>query len=190
MSDYISRWRQDHRNFGKLLDFLERQLDLFHAGDRPNYELMRDVLRYMTQYSDLFHHRREDLIFDRLKQRNAAARQIIDALTHDHVVLRHTGEQLLSYFDGIVNGDVIVARETVEAGGRAYIDTLREHIALEETKVFEAAAALPDRDWHAIASAMPDRDDPLFGKTVQAHYDALCRQIRHDVASEPEVSRA
>ena len=189
MPDNIAPWRQDHRNFGKLLDFLEEQLDLFHAGDSPNYELMRDVLHYMTQYSDLFHHQREDLIFATLQQRDPAVAPVVDSLTREHMILRDTGSRLLQHLDGIVDGEVVVARETVEASGRAYIDTLRQHMALEETRLFGPAAALPDSAWVVIAAALPDRDDPLFGKTVEAHYHALCRQLRRDAACEPELHR-
>jgi hemerythrin-like domain-containing protein len=190
MSDNISRWRQDHRNFGELLDFLVQQLDLFHAADAPNYELMRDVLHYMTHYCDLFHHRREDLIFATLKQRNPTIAQVVDSLADEHATLRDAGQQLLAHLDGIVDGDLVVARDVVEASGRAYIDTLRQHMTIEETKLFGPASALPAADWAAIAAAMPDRDDPLFGKVVEAHYNALCRRVRRDVAFEPEMHRA
>jgi hemerythrin-like domain-containing protein len=64
MTDTIAVWRAEHLNFAKLLDILEEQLQRFHTGDEPNYELMLDIMFYMTHYSDLLHHPREDLAFE------------------------------------------------------------------------------------------------------------------------------
>jgi len=62
-------------------------------------------------------------------------------------------------------------------------------MTLEETRLFGPAVALPDTTWVVIAAALPHRDDPLFGKTVEGHYNALCRQVRRDAAIEPELHR-
>jgi hypothetical protein len=40
MSDSIALWHAEHANFATLLDLLEGQLDLFHKGEKPDYELM------------------------------------------------------------------------------------------------------------------------------------------------------
>ena len=48
MSDPIALWHAEHANFAKLLDLLEGQLDLFHKCESPDYELMLDIMFYMT----------------------------------------------------------------------------------------------------------------------------------------------
>jgi len=185
MTDHVARWREDHRNFTRLLDFLGTQVDLIRKAESPNYDLMVDVVHYLTQYSDLFHHPKEDLIFAKLKQRDGHTGTVVDDLAREHAALRKTGEKLLENLEGIVNGDVVLTREAVEADGRAYIDKLRRHMQREETELFVAAATvLSDRDWAAINAALPDPEDPLFGKTVKRHYSALHRQLAHDVDSE------
>ena len=42
---------------------LRRELDAFHSGERPNYELMLDIISYLREYSDEMHHPREDVAF-------------------------------------------------------------------------------------------------------------------------------
>jgi len=61
MPDTLAQWHTEHVNFAKLLNLLEAELDLFHKGDSPNYELMLDIMFYMTHYPDVLHHPREDL---------------------------------------------------------------------------------------------------------------------------------
>jgi len=63
MSDTLSRWHAEHANFSKLLDLLERQVASFHDGGSPDYELMLEIMYYMTHYPDVLHHPKEDLVF-------------------------------------------------------------------------------------------------------------------------------
>jgi len=44
MSTPVVAWHTEHVYFGKLLDLLEKQVDVFHTGERPNYDLMFDIL--------------------------------------------------------------------------------------------------------------------------------------------------
>lgn len=181
MSDHFARWRAEHINFVNLLGLLEVQLDLFHKGDAPNYSLMLDVMYYMTHYPDLFHHPKEDLAFAKIKERQASAGSVVDELMKQHVVLRESGEQLVQRLDGIVNGVAILARENVEAPGRTYVEYFRRHMHKEETELFPSAATvLRDDDWAAIDAAKQDREDPLFGTTVEKRYQALQRQITRE----------
>ena len=42
----IERLSQEHRNIEKLLAILERVLEVFDRGDRPDYEVVRVVISY------------------------------------------------------------------------------------------------------------------------------------------------
>jgi hypothetical protein len=65
MANEIMRLREEHVHFRKLLDLLEKQLNFFHVGETPDYSLLTDVLHYMINYPDRFHHPTEDVIFAR-----------------------------------------------------------------------------------------------------------------------------
>ena len=185
MTDNIARWRAEHINFARLLDLLEGQLDLFHKGDAPSYPLMLDVMYYMTHYPDLFHHPKEDLAFAKVREREASAKAVVDELMGQHIVLRESGGKLVEHLDGIVNGAAILARESVEAPGRTYVEYFRNHMHKEETELFPSASTvLRKEDWAAIDAVMHDRQDPLFGKTVEKRYEALQRQIAREAGCE------
>jgi len=180
MTDSIARLREEHINFSKLLDLLEGQLELFHRGNAPNYQLMLDIMYYMTHYPDVFHHPKEDLAFAKVKEREIKARPVVDELMNQHVVLRESGETLVEDLEGIVNG-AMLARDSVEAPGRIYIEYFRKHMHMEETDVFPSLARiLDDKDWATINAAIRHQEDPLFGKTVEARYETLRRQIDRD----------
>ena len=150
MSDPIALWHAEHVNFAALLDLLEGQLDLFRRGAPPDYELMLDIMYYMTRYPDVLHHVKEDLAFARIGEREAGARPVVDRLTEQHARLKQAGDALVLALDGIVNGSITL-RDHVNAPGRAYIADFRSHMQMEETAILPLAASLlHDGDWAAI----------------------------------------
>lgn len=180
MTDPIALWRAEHANFAKLLDLLEGQLEVFHKGDLPNYELMLDIMFYMTHYPDLIHHPKEDLAFAKIEERSGGIRQAVEELTKQHVLLKESGEQLVVDLDGIVNGS-IVSRERVEGPGRTYVTNFRRHIDIEERELFpKATKLLHAGDWAAIDAAVQPQADPLFGKSVEKRYAAIREQIARE----------
>lgn len=189
MSDSVSHWRAEHANFATLLDLLEGQLDRFHKGESPDYELMLDIMFYMTHYSDVLHHPKEDLAFARIKEREASARPLVDELTEQHARLKDFGDVLVSVLDGIVSGS-ITSRERVEVPGRAYVADFRSHMLKEETAMLPLAAKLlRDRDWAAINAKIRHIDDPLFGTNGEERYAALRRQIAREARGSGVVAR-
>ena len=177
MHDVIALWHADHVNFARLLNLLEEQLELFHAGKSPQYELMLDVMHYMTHYPDALHHPKEDLLFARVRERAESAGPIIDELTKQHARLRESGRELVHNLDDIVNGSM-ASRELVEAAARAYVMHFRNHMRVEETEILPLATRLLGAsDWASVETAIRHIDDPLFGAKSEQRYAALRRQI-------------
>jgi hemerythrin-like domain-containing protein len=189
MPDSIGLWRAEHANFTTLLDLLECQLDLFHKGEKPDYELMLDIMFYMTHYPDVLHHAKEDLAFARIRELDVNVRLIVDELTEQHARLKEFGNALVRALDDIVNGS-ITARERVEVPGRAYVADFRSHMLKEETTVLPMATKLlRDQDWAAIDAAIRHIDDPLFGKDGAERFAALRRQIERESTASKAIGR-
>ena len=62
LADLLNDLREDHRNMSIMLDLLSSQIEHIRDGERPDYELIHDIMRYMTVYSDAVHHPKEDLL--------------------------------------------------------------------------------------------------------------------------------
>src|SRR5215203_2466636 len=134
MSATLAQWHAEHVNFGKLLDFLESQLDLFHDGSTPHYELILDIMFYMTHYPDAVHHPKEDLAFARIRERDMSMAPIVDTLDRQHAELHARGEALVASLSDIVNGS-IASRSVVETLARGYVTAFREHMNTEEREI-------------------------------------------------------
>ena len=176
MPNTLALWHAEHVNFSRLLTLLDNQLALFHGGKRPDYELMLNIMFYMTHYSDVLHHPKEDLVFAKIRERDQAVAGTVDELSSQHVLLHKCGRDLVRHLEDIVN-DTIASRETVEEVARAYVDTLRKHMRIEESEILPLAhSLLTFEDWKAIHAAVEHIEDPLFGKHPESRYVALHRQ--------------
>lgn len=179
MVDPIAVWHGEHKRFAQLLDFLERQIEAFHAGQQPDYALMRDVIHYLHHYGDRFHHPREDAAFARLVESDPSLELAINRLLQEHRVIAVAGDALLDYLEDILN-DVVIERQAVEAAAATYLVYYRHHLATEENEILPRAAQLLTAvDWAAVANAVATVPDPLFGNDVGARYRALREQIAH-----------
>lgn len=182
--DPVSAWHAEHAYFGQLLALLRKQLDVFHQGRRPDYQLMQDIVTYLRDYCDQYHHPREDEAFARLARRSPGMEVPLARLHQEHRVIAHAGETLQRQIDAILNG-AIMQRGELEVALATYLVYYGNHIAREEEEVLaRAAELLTEEDWQAVRDAAPARRDPLFGEQPEERYRELRRQIARE-AGEP-----
>ena len=174
LPDAIVTLSDEHRYLSLLLETLEEQLnatDLTAAGD---FFLIQDIVHYMHEYTDAVHHPTEDLMFDKLVQRNPDRARDVAHLRKDHDAMHKETARIQKLLDTATRRRTPKAAEAVRATTDKYIGRLRTHIQFEETELFPAAIqCLANRDWHAIDVSLEAKQDPLFGPTVQRDYRVL-----------------
>ena len=177
MENPIAVWHEEHVYFGQLLGLLKKQLDLFHRGERPNYALMFDVVSYLRDYSDQFHHPREDVAFGILAGRRPELELPLARLKQEHRVIAKAGEALYKALSDAAD-DAFIRRDEIEMAAATYLVYYGNHIAKEEEDILSLAAkALTPEDWAQVKAAVKPVRDPLFGPQPEARYRELRRQI-------------
>jgi len=177
MSNPIAAWHQEHAYFQRLLALLQEQVDVFAEGGSPNYDLMLDVISYLTDYADHVHHPREDEAFLRIARNCPDLVPVIARLQQEHRVIRIAGERLRVLLQEAAD-DAIVPRSEIEVAAATYLVYYGNHIALEEEDILPRAAdVLKPADWQAAMQAVPREPDPLFGEKPQDRYRDLRRRI-------------
>jgi len=126
--DPSDAWHAEHVYFGKLLRLLQRELDVFHAGERPNYELMLDVISYLSDFADRLHHPREDVAFARLAKRCPELELALARLRQEHGVIAQAGEKLRGLLAAALDG-AFVKRAEIEMAAAMYLVYYGNHIA-------------------------------------------------------------
>lgn len=151
----IAAWHLEHECFRRLLKRLQRELDVFHGGERPNYELMHEIVGYLREYGDRFHHPREDVAFERLLEYCPDMKLPLQRLEQEHRVIAQAGETLQQLVEAILGG-AMVNRAEVEVAAATYLVYYGSHIAKEEEDVLTRAALhLTPEDWKAVKDCAP-----------------------------------
>ena len=185
MLEPLAVWHAEHVNFARLLDLLETQITAFHRGERPDYDLMGDIVYYLRSYSDCVHHPREDIAFARLAQREREMEMVTNRLKQEHRVIATAGENLSKRLNEAA-GDVMSPRAELEAVAATYLVYYRHHLDTEEREIMpRAAKLLTQEDWATVAATVPATPDPLFGDDVEARF----KELRKQIALEARTSR-
>ena len=178
IADVISNLRQDHKNMALLLGLLEQQSNLIYEGDDPDFELLHDIMHYMTVYPDAVHHPKEDRIYAELKAVRPDLSAGFNRITIDH---RQIAEMSIKLRDDIASADAghAVHRKTIVADSLRYVNTLRSHMQWEELDLFRRVEEMVDEGHEfievAIFSHVPD---PVFGPIVEQDFAGLIERIR------------
>lgn len=153
MATPVQAWHDEHMEFKALLDEMQSQVDVFHAGGRPDYERMLQILSTLRARGDRSHHPREDVAFARLAKRCPDLALELARLQQEHGVIARAGEKLHGLL-GAALDDAVLQRAEVEIAAAMYLVYYGNHIAHEEETILgRAASALTTEDWEAVRSA-------------------------------------
>ena len=173
----IDSLRQEHVNMSKLLTLLERQIGVFNAGGTPDYEIVAGIVEYLRDWSDHWHHPKEDIILDKLRQRDPAAAEAVGELEKGHEALAALTEQFLDLIHEVLREEEL-PRERVSRMAAEFILSQRRHMEGEESVFLPAAErALTSEDWADIAMRISNPEDPLFGRSVEKRFETLRRDL-------------
>lgn len=180
MSAIMEQLKSDHGNISRLLATLEKQIDVVHAEQNADFELMHDIMVYMTHYPDHTHHPMEDLVFQKLVDHDSDADSIVAQLGREHAALAEKGQRFQEMLRHVVDG-ALVERDVLENTARDYIEFLRSHMTIEDSEAFpRAEKALSEQDWEDVASSIRARTDPVFGPIIADEFRSLYDYIQRE----------
>lgn len=173
----LEQLRTDHENVATLLDILEDQVERVRKAENADYDLMRDIMHYMTTYPDGFHHPMEDALIEKLVERDPGNRDMALGVVKEHTDLAKKSKSFLDMLLKVVDGEIVLRKDIV-ARGVDYIQFLRSHMQREEQRLFpRAEAVLSEKDWKEISETIEHRRDPVFGEVVDAQFQSIYQFI-------------
>lgn len=173
----LEQLKTDHENVATLLDILDDQVERVRKAENADYDLMRDIMHYMTTYPDSFHHPMEDAMIEKLVERDPGNRDMALGVVKEHNDLARKSKSFLDMLLKVVDGEIVLRKDIV-ARGVDYIQFLRSHMQREEERLFpRAEAVLSEKDWKEISETIEHRRDPVFGEIVDAQYRSIYQFI-------------
>lgn len=178
VSELLDELRDDHRNLTVLLNLLEREITHLKDREDPDYELLHDIMLYMTGYPDAVHHKKEDWVYARMAMVRSSMERDLARIEHDHAEISNLGNKLLSDIKAIESGTVMRRFDVVE-DARRYLKRQRDHMRWEDEKLFPMIDSLKaELDLGEPPSDVGAMADPVFGKNVESGFRRLLEAIR------------
>ena len=180
----LAELRDDHRNMAIMLNLLERESNRIYDGDEPDYELLQDIMHYMTVYPDAVHHPKEDRLYAELKAFRPDLSTGFERITMDH---RHIAELSIKLRDDIaaINAGSPIKRNAVVADALRYVNTLRGHMQWEELDLFRRVDEMISMGHDMFDSAdFSFQSDPVFGPEVEQNFGRLVENIQEHMPAD------
>lgn len=177
MPALFEQLHQDHINYSRLLNLLELHLQKLEAGEKPDYLILQDILKYMINYPDMLHHPTEELLFEEVQEPDKKDSATIETLCEEHALLNDLAQRLENQLHNASSGHVVSKDEILKLG-RQYIEILRQHIIREEREIFPLLeASLSEESWQKVARQLGEVVDPVFNQPVAEEYRRLFESI-------------
>lgn len=180
MDRVIEALRQEHQSMGCVLDFLESEIAYvveFVGRRRADYRLAWAAVDYLTEFPDLIHHPKEEMLFERLGQLDPAAARSIGDLPATHAAIAADLGALGCEMKAVME-DGRRSRNELVGAARAYIKRKRRHIEMEEGLFFSLAERMLDvGSWAFLEHRLTARFEPLIGGEPSERFEALRRTI-------------
>ena len=178
LADILIDLREDHRNMAIMLDLLERETGRIRDGEKPDYELIHDIMRYMTVYSDAVHHPKEDILYSTMSEERPELATGLERVGPEHVELAELGEKLRNDIEAIACGAAIT-RNHVVTDTMSYVERLRQHMDWEEGDLFKRADALVEAEEEMFVDISRLNElDPVFGPEREHSFANLLEHIK------------
>ena len=179
MSAVIDRLQLDHVHMARLLDFVDAEVDKAGGDGHPDLYLLRDVMHYMTQYPDRYHHPREDRIFGLLREHGSADATELDAVLGQHRVLGEAGRLFLAAVEALLRDRGMLVSEFQDLA-RGYSSLQRQHLEREERVLFKLARDhLTADEWLEVDAEFAEEADPVFGDGISDGYEHLEEALKY-----------
>jgi hemerythrin-like domain-containing protein len=173
MSDVIAQLREEHRNIAKVLGALEHQLAIFDKGEQPDYDVLAAIADYFVGFPDRCHHPKEDLVYAKMRGRDAILAGAMTALDAEHDKISTLARRFQEAVRNVMQ-EVEVSRSAFDEVARHFLEEQRHHMRMEEEHFFPLALqVLTADDWKEIETAISEEQDPVFRAETSKNFAAL-----------------
>lgn len=183
LASLLAELRTDHKNMTTMLDLLEAESNRLYEGQDGDYELMHDVMRYMTVYPDAVHHPKEDRVYAELRTVRPDLSTGFDKIVKDHRELAELGVKLRNDVEAVLSGTAL-RRNVIVADALRYVQKLRQHMRWEERDLFIRVEEMINDGHSLIVDAeLHGRTDPVFGPEIEKRFGKLFDSIQQTLGA-------
>ena len=173
----LKQLRQDHANMARMLHVLQLKHKSLASGERPNFQLMREVIDYILDYQESFTRPLEKVCTERLKELDPSTTEVTERLSADYRALQARLKRLSNDLDMILM-DAVVPMDRFADDLKAYLESHRAYLRDERELLFPLIREhFNDQDFDALSAALPEGAQSHLERLQEA-YPELYAELR------------
>jgi len=178
----LKQLRQDHANMARMLHVLHLKQKSLASGERPNFQLVREVIDYILDYQEGFTRPLEKICTERLQELDPSSAEVVERMSEDYRALQSRLKRLSNDLDMILM-DAVVPMDRFAEDLKAYLDSHRAYLRDERELLFPLIRKhFTDQDLDALTEALPEGAQAQLERLQEA-YPELYAELRD--APEP-----
>lgn len=173
----LQKLNADHKNIAKVMYCLRAQIKGYDDPDvEPSISQIMDILDYITTVPERWHHPIEDIVFNRLLEKDPPHPEQIRAVLREHEDLERLTLELKTAFERVAM-DIAVPVAHLYRTTTIYLSRQMLHLDAEESVLFPMSEEyLEESDWADIEEAAQGIIDAM-DDTSRIEYDHLLVSI-------------
>lgn len=182
MKQIIADLHQDHQHISAVLCILKNKLATLELSGRPNFNLMSDVLDYLDEYADGYHHAREDLVFGFVRTHYPEADNLVSQARREHLELSQLTAALRDSVEQVLM-DQPFSIQNFSKRLKRFIDKQSQHLSFEEGRLLPLVDRLmTPADWRQFVEQVQLPLEPLVEAARKERYQRLYNALIEDLA--------
>lgn len=175
----LERLCEDHKQMMKVLFHLGREVRAYCAAPKDAHiEQILDIIDFIQVYPETWHHPAEDIIYDKLLEKDTRAYSLILRTVEEHNWLESLTEVINNLITDASLGESIDIALLIKTTNN-YINQQINHIKIEQDRIFPIADEyLTREDWQQIMDKIKSVNHRVsHTETPMKEYRGIFQQI-------------
>lgn len=173
----LNQLRLDHANMARMLHVLQLKQKALVQGERPNFQLMREVVDYILSYMDSFAGPLERICVDRLCQIAPEHKELTEKMAAEYLQLRPRLQRLSDDIDTILM-DNVLPMDKFASDLKDYLEAHRAYLRQERETLFPLMDKhFSQDDMEALRQSLPVGAEQSLER-LQTSYPELYAELR------------
>ncbi|MDI5986997.1 hemerythrin domain-containing protein [Halomonas sp. M4R5S39] len=173
----LTQLRRDHANMARMLHVLQLKQKTLSTGERPNFQLVREVVDYILDYMEGFTQPLERICTEELQQKAPESGDVTERLAKDYRSLRARLKRLSGDIDMILM-DAVVPMDRFTDDLKAYLESHRAYLRDEHELLFPLIQEhFDEQDLQRLAESLPEGAAAKLERLQEA-YPELYAELR------------
>lgn len=173
----LNQLRLDHANMARLLHVLQLKHKTLAQGERPNFQLMREVVDYILSYMDGFATPLERVCVERLQTQAPEHAALTEQMASDYRELKPRLQRLSNDIDMILM-DNVLPMDRFAGDLKAYLEAHRAYLRNEREGLFPLIDEhFSQEDMEELRETLPAGAEQELERLQQA-YPELYAELR------------